>query len=332
MKKRLIIGLTINLLLLWLVIRKVNFHEFLEAIATAQVKYLIPAFLLTLVVCIFRSIRWRLLFSQVKEIKTYNLFSVIMVGFLANNLLPARLGDVVMAYLIGKKEDISKSLALGTIFLDRVLDVLTLIVFLTGTIIINPFPIWVKRIAITGILLLLFSALVIWLAVGKKDAFMRILQFCLKLLPSSLETKIHRLFVNFIDGLSVVKKFSILLKTLAVSIIVWSTLSLGVYLLFLSFEFPLSLGAALAVLTIVNLGLIIPSAPGFAGTFQFFCVAALGLFHIRESQALGFAIIYHLSHFLPTTIVGFYFLSKESLTINHLMFQRKTFMFDVKER
>lgn len=323
MKKKFIIGSIISLLLLWVAIRKVNFHEFMEAITTAQVKYLIPAFLLTLVVCIFRSVRWRLLFSQIKEIKTYNLFSVIMVGFLANNLLPARLGDVVMAYLIGKKEDISKSSALGTIFLDRILDVLTLIMFLTGTIIFNPFPIWVKRIVFIGMSLLLFLASITWIAVSKKDTFIRILQFFLKPLPFSLKTKILQLFNHFVDGLSVVKKFSILFKTLAVSIIVWFTLSLGVYLLFLAFDFSLSFGAALAVLTIVNLGLIIPSAPGFVGTFQFFCVAALGLFQIKESQALGFAVVYHLSQFLPTTLVGFYFLNKENLTLNRLTFVKE---------
>jgi uncharacterized protein (TIRG00374 family) len=324
MKKRFITGLIISVLLLWLAVRKVNFREFMEAITAAQVKYLVPAFALTLIVCIFRSVRWRLLFSQIKEIKTYNLFSVIMVGFLANNLLPARLGDVVMAYLIGKKEDISKSSALGTIFIDRALDVLTLIMFLTGAILINPFPIWVKRFGLTGILLSFFSALMIWIAVVKKDTCIRILDFLLIPLPSSLRTRFAKLSNHFIDGLAVVGKSSILIKSLAVSIMIWASLSLGVYLLFLAFKLPLGFGAALAVLTIVNLGLIIPSGPGFVGTFQFFCVAALGLYAVKESQALGFAVLYHLSQFLPTTLAGFYFLNRENLTLNRFGLVKET--------
>jgi len=78
------------------------------------------------------------------------------------------------------------------------------------------------------------------------------------------------------------------------------------------------------VIAIVNLGLIIPSAPGFLGTFQFFCVAALGLFQIKESQALGFSIMYHLSQFLPTTLVGFYFLNKENLSLSSFTLGQKT--------
>jgi uncharacterized protein (TIRG00374 family) len=247
-----------------------------------------------------------------------------MVGFLANNLLPARLGDVLMAYLIGEKEDISKSSALGTIFVDRALDVLILIIFLTGAIFINPFPMWVKRIGLIGILLLFFSAFMTWIAVARKDACIRILQFLLNPLPYSSKIRFGKLFNHFIDGLAVVRKSSILIKSLAVSIMIWATLSLGVYLLFLAFELPLGFGAALAVLTIVNLGLVIPSGPGFVGTFQFFCVAALGLYGVKESQALGFAVLYHLSQFLPTTLVGFYFLNRDNLTLNRLVLVKET--------
>lgn len=324
MKKKLILGVIISLVLLWLAVRKVNFQEFARAITNLKVSYLIPAFLLTLAVCIVRSVRWRLLFSQTKEIRIRSLLSVIMVGFLANNLLPARLGEVVMAYLIGKKEDISKSLALGTIFMDRILDVTTLMLLLAGTIVFNPFPVWVKQIALTGMILLIFSALATRMAVGNKEVFLSILKFCLKPLPSSLEKKILQIVGNFIDGLSVVKNLPILFKALVASVIIWSGLSLGVYLLFLSFGFSLSFGAALTVLAIVNLGLIIPSAPGFVGTFQFLCVLALGLFQISESQALGFAIVYHLSQYVPTTLAGFYFLGKENLTLSQLALGKKS--------
>jgi len=292
--------------------------------ATLQMRYLIPAFLLTLVVCIFRSLRWQLLFSQNKKVRIESLFSVIMIGFLANNVLPARLGEVVMTYLIGKKEDISKSLAFGTILLDRILDVTTLLLFLTGAILLTSFPPWVKRLALTGAILVLFSLLATWLAVRNKDAFLKALRFCLQPLQSSLRQKIPQMLSQFVDGLSVVNSGSIVFRAIAVSIMVWSVLSFGVYLLFLSFDFPLGLAAALTVIAIVNLGLIIPSAPGFLGTFQFFCVAALGLFQIKESQALGFSIMYHLSQFLPTTLVGFYFLNKENLSLSSFTLGQKT--------
>lgn len=330
MKKKLILGVIVSLVLFWLAVRKVNFQEFVKTVASLNVCYLIPAFLLTLAVCVVRSLRWRLLFSQTKDIRIQRLLSVIMVGFLANNLLPARLGDVTMAYLIGKKEDISKSLAFGTIIMDRVLDVTTLLLFLTGSIMLTPFPLWVKRIAFAGMLLLLIAAFFMWIAVWNKAMCMRILQFCLKLLPSSWNDTILGIFGNFVDGLSIVKNFPMLLKAIIASAVIWLGLALGVYLLFLSFGFSLNFGAALTVLIIVNLGLVIPSAPGFVGTFQFFCVIALGLFQIQQSQALGFAIVYHLSQYVPTTLAGFYFLGKENLTLSLLIVGEKTVNFSAR--
>jgi hypothetical protein len=88
---------------------------------------------------------------------------------------------------------------------------------------------------------------------------------------------------------------------------------------------PLNFSAAITVLTIVNLGIIVPSAPGFVGTFQFFCVAALGLYHITTSEALGFSVVYHLSQFLPTTILGIYFLNKENIEMKALAKPNTTF-------
>jgi uncharacterized protein (TIRG00374 family) len=330
MKKKLIFGVVISLFLLWLAVRKVDFEEFARAITNIKVFYLIPAFLLTLVVCIVRSIRWRLLFSQTKEIRISSLLSVIMVGFLANNLLPARLGEVVMAYLIGKKEDISKSLALGTIFIDRILDVTTLMMFLGGAIVFNPFPVWVKKIALTGMTLLIIAAVVMWLAVGRKDIFLRILRFCMKLLPTPLAEKILLICGNFVDGLTVIRNVPVFFKALLASILIWAALTLGVFLLFLSFGFSLGIGAALTVLAIVNIGLIIPSAPGFVGTFQFLCVIALGLFQVSESQSLGFAIVYHLSQYVPTTVAGLYYLGKENLTLSQLALEKKNLAYGVR--
>jgi uncharacterized protein (TIRG00374 family) len=321
MKKRFVISAVISLLFLWLAIRKVNFQEFKESLAAIQMGYLIPAFLITLVVCLFRSFRWRLLFSRTKSIEIGSLFSVIMVGFLANNLLPARMGEVVMAYLVGKKEGISKSLALGTIFLDRLLDVITLLLFLSGSILFlfNPLPVWVVRIEQVGVTLLIFSALLVWVSIAKKETSTRTLRFFLTPLPSSLRERILQIYVQFVDGLVVLKHRSVLIKALAVSTMVWLGLASGVYLIFLSFDLSsLSLSSAVVVLAIVNLGLIIPSAPGFVGTFQFFCVAALALFQVEGSKALSFAVIYHLSQFLPTTLVGLYFLNKENLSLGRI--------------
>ena len=318
MRNKIFIGITVSLVLLWLAVRHVDIGEFTRALSSAHLGYVSLAFLVTIVVCLFRAMRWRLLFLPTKTIGLHSLLSVIMVGFLANNLLPARLGEVAMAYLMNKKEAVGKSRSMGTIFLDRLLDVFTLVGFLLVSFLLYPYPFWVKRIALVGILLLVLFAILIWLALSRKDLCTRVLRFCLRLLPARLSERILQIFVMFVDGLSALQRPAVVIQAVFISVLVWAALAGGVYLLFVAFNFPLGFNAAVTVLVIVNLGLIVPSSPGFVGTFQFFCVAALGLFAIDKSHALSFSVAYHLSQWLPTTLWGLYYLNRENLKLSDL--------------
>ena len=320
MNKRLLIGITASLFFLWLAVRKVNFQEFGHALAQVRLGYVIPAFLLTLVVCLLRAYRWRLLFSEVKPIPVGRLLSVIMIGFLANNVMPARLGDLAMAHLMGSREDISRSLALGTIFIDRLLDVAALVLLLAMSVffLFSHVPTWIARIEILGALLLCGAFLVVWLSVARKESAARLLGFMVNPLPIALRDRVLQIYSRFVDGLAVLSRAPVLAKAVGLSVLIWLCLALGVYLIFLAFGFMMGPVAAVIVLAIVNLGLVIPSAPASIGTFQFFCVAALALFRIEESTALSFSVIYHLSQFVPTTLVGLYFLNRENLSFHRL--------------
>jgi uncharacterized protein (TIRG00374 family) len=318
MRSKFFVGMAISMLLLCLAVRQVNVHEFTEALAQVRMGYVLPAFLLTLGVCLFRAMRWRLLFSPAKRISLHDLFSVIMVGFLANNLLPARLGELAMIYLIDKKQAVGKSLSAGTILLDRLMDVSTLVMFLLVSFLLFPFPTWVKHLALIGTTFLALVAAFFWLALSRREVCVHALRFCSRLLPARMAERVLQIFVMFVDGLAVLQRVEIMLQVTVLSLLVWIGLGSTVYLLFLAFNFPLSFSAAIIVLAIVNLALTIPSSPGFVGTFQFFCVTALGLFAVDKSHALSFSLVYHLSQWLPTTLLGFYYLNKENLSLGRL--------------
>jgi len=297
-RNKIFIGITVSLVLMWLAVRHVDIAEFTRALSSAHLGYVLFAFMVTIVVCLLRAMRWQLLFLPTKTVGLHSLLSVIMIGFLANNLLPARLGEVAMAYLMNKKEAVGKSCSLGTIFLDRLLDVFTLVGFLLISFLLYPYPFWVKRIAVVGILLLVILAILVWLSLFRKELCTHVLMF--------------------VDGLSVMRRPTVVIQAVLISAMVWAALAGGVYLLFVAFNFPLGFNAAVTVLVIVNLGLIVPSSPGFVGTFQFFCVAALSLFAIDKSHALSFSVVYHLSQWLPTTLAGLYCLNRENLKLSDL--------------
>jgi len=318
MRSKFLFTVIISGVFLWLAVRQVNPVEFTQALVAAQPGYVALAFLLTLMVCVVRALRWRLLLSPTRDIPLQQLFPVLMIGYLANNLLPARLGDVAMAFLIHRKEAVGKSRAMGTILLDRLLDASTLVGLLAICLLLAPLPAWVKRIALVGIILLGLMILLAWLTLTHKAACNRALRSLMQLLPEHLVERILQSFGMFIEGLAALQNPRMMLRTVLLSILIWFSLAGGVYLLFLAFHFKLDIQIAVIVLAIVNLGLIIPSSPGFIGTFQFFCVAALGLFAIDRSHALSFAVVYHLSQWVPTTLVGYYYLNKENLSLARL--------------
>lgn len=130
MKWKLWLGIGISVLFLFLAFRKVNLHELKKALESANYIYLIPAILLTILSLWIRAFRWQYILQPVREIRVSSLFSATMIGFMANNLLPVRLGEFVRAYTIGEKERISKSSSLATIVVERIFDGITILSFL----------------------------------------------------------------------------------------------------------------------------------------------------------------------------------------------------------
>ena len=320
MSARLLLGIALSALLLWLAVRHVDVDEFYAALAAMRPLPAAAAFAVTLVVCGLRSLRWRLLFAPIKVIPLGDLLAVIMIGFLGNNLLPARLGDVSMVYLIDRKAGVGKSRAVGVIFIDRLFDVTTLVGLLLVSLLIAPAAPWVRSVAASGIMVLLVAFLVVGTLATQPARCRRWVGAVLgRLLPVAPAERVLRVYERFVTGLSVVRAPVTLVGAGLLSVLIWCCLALGVQLLFVAFGFALGLDAAFAVLAIVNLGLIVPSSPGFVGTFQFFCVAALALYGIDKSAALGFSVAYHLSQWLPTTLLGFYFLNRDHLSMKRLI-------------
>jgi uncharacterized protein (TIRG00374 family) len=312
-RARHLLGFAISAVCLWLAVRQVNATEFLHATASADPRYVALAAVLTVTVCVFRAARWRLLFSPTKDIPFSSLFSVIMIGFLANNVLPARLGELVMVFLVDRKEHVGKTRTAATIALDRFLDVATLVGFLTVAMFIAPVPDWVRRMAWIGIALLVLAAGTAWSLLAKRELWQRLADGMFAGLARRWSIRMPGTLAMLAEGLAVARDVRAMVRAVLLSVLVWTTLALAVFCLFVAFGFELSPLAAVTTLAIVNLGLILPSSPGFIGTFQLFCVISLGLFGIGDSAALSFATIYHLTQWLPTTLLGFYFLGKENL-------------------
>ncbi len=316
MTRRTWLGIAISALLLAIVLYRLDLREVGRALASANYLYVAVGMLLTVVVCLLRSLRWRFMFAPIRGVRIRDLFSVLMLGFLGNNVLPARLGDVGMVFFLSERTKVPKGLSLGIVVFDRFLDFMTLLFFLLAVTLVEvrSRPAWLENLRYLGSSVLLAGIVAVLLIVFCADAVTRLSERIARaVLPQRLAAFVTEQVSSFAAAFRAVKSSKWLPLVLLVSLAVWLTLGCGVFVLFRAVDLTLSFRAAITVLAIVNLGLILPSSPGFIGTFQFLCVVSLGLFGVSKESALGYSILYHATQFVPTTLLGLAVLHVEGI-------------------
>jgi len=318
------IGILISGIFVYFTFKGVDLKKFLSTLAGINYLYL-PLLLLLLFVAFYvRALRWRYLLGKEIKIKTHSLFSYIMIGFMANNVLPARIGEFVRAYIIGKKENISKSFAFSTIVVERVFDGMVVLLIFIPTIFLYPFPDPLPvRIKQAGFLMgLSFPLVLMFLIILKvhKEWVLRIVELIMKPLSPTLLAKTKQILSSFIQGLDILHRFNDLIIVLLYSLMIWIASALMFYVGFLCLNIPLPFYACFFVIGPVVMGLMIPASPGAIGTFHYPCKYALLLLLITkdESLAASYAFFMHMINYLPITSVGLLYLIKENISFGEL--------------
>jgi uncharacterized protein (TIRG00374 family) len=318
MKKRLIIGILVSLVFLYLAFRKVDWSELWQALEGANYWFIIPNVLLGIFSMWMRAFRWKYMVDPVKKVGLGRLFSSVMIGFMANNILPARLGEFVRAYSLGTKECISKSASFATIVVERLFDGISILFILWITLLLFPFPDWVKKASNLFLVMNLgILSLLIFLEI-KTESTRKFLQYIFRFLPHKLSTKAEEILLKFISGLKVFRDISSLIWILAWSILIWLVIGISNYFIFLVFDLHPPIQASFILLVIVSLGVMLPASPGFVGTFQFFCIVSLATFGYDKNVALPFSLVLHASSYFPVTLLGLYYLKREHLSLKTL--------------
>ncbi len=337
-KKHLIIGILIVALSSYYAFKNVSLSELANALKSVQYIYLLPAIALVALTFLFRAIRWRFLVGSVKEVKTVDLFSPLMIGFMGN-ILPARAGEFIRAYLLGKKENISFSAAFATIFVERLMDMLIFLILLLGVIFFSSsiFPQaadgtshplmgymvkfgWISFIGSVGIFS--FSVLLQY----KNDLAMKIVAFFTKPLPDKWKEKIVGLVLSFTDGLKILKDAKGFMASLFWTCMVWVAMVMTYYPMHLAFgigsDIPMMTSVLVVCLTIGIFISLFP-APAFLGSFQLACVVALHeIFGISKPVAASYGIVAWLVAMGFIIVVGLIFVVKDNISFVEISSKR----------
>jgi glycosyltransferase 2 family protein len=298
LKKNLLVGLSwsISPIFLYFALRDLNWSSVLAAFAKVSP---IAPIAMSGVYClgfVLRSWRWRLLLPR--RIVLEDSLAAVVLGYAANNVLPARLGEIVRAQAIGQKAKISRSLALASILVERVFDGLVLTGLLYLGIRGSAIPPWASSVGVLG-LSIFGGALIFVLLLGLTRSLW---ENKIELLPF---LKLHQVLQQFARGLTLVGRNRFLPLTIfGLSLSVWLVEGIMFYIAIEAFSLDVPKTVALFVMGLINLGILVPSAPGYIGTFQYFGLLAFSAWQVSSEEALACVVLIHTCQYLPITLWG----------------------------
>jgi uncharacterized protein (TIRG00374 family) len=259
---------------------------------------------------ILRAFRWKFLLNANSAPKVNQLFSVLMIGYFSNNIIPLRMGELVRAQLLGTNYNVNRARALATIVIERVCDMLTLLaLFGVSVLLYDVFPAWMKQGGIlTTILLLAISSL---LYIYRHKAAGIIAQMRSRPSSNRLSKKLATGMENFGLGLGVLTDRKTVIIVLSLSVVIWAVVIVSIDMVLQSFSMQLSLFASIFVAVMVGLGMLLPAPPGNIGVYEGFAMLALVPFGIEREAALSFSLVLHFLELAITMSIGFVCLVRE---------------------
>jgi hypothetical protein len=300
----------------------VNLRQLLEAFTEMDYRYLLAAVTVTFAGYYMRAVRWKYLLIPIKKTAMRNLFPATIIGYMANNILPARLGEFVRAYVLGDKERIDKSAVFATLVLDRLLDGLTVLVLLVITLFTIKLPTGKEEVqksleygGYVSLVACLFLAA--FLAVIKINMTW-VLQFIGRLLkpfPERFTVKVLPLCGSFLQGIRFSSRPLHILALFVTSIVTWAMAVWTVNLTLHAFSIALPITAAMFVLIFLVIAVMVPASPGAVGTYHFACVYALMAFNLPKEKALSVALVVHAINFFPVILLGLFYLVRDRISL-----------------
>lgn len=265
-------------------VKNLDMSSMRRALGSMNSAWIYPIVILNFVVISLKALRWQITFKPVKDIRFLMIFKVLVIGFMANNVLPARLGDILRIYLMGKDAVVSKITATTTLIADRAIEVVSFLILAAGLVLFADVPEWIK----TGLIITLFITMT---------------AYTLLLIYSAKEVE-RPFFKKLQDGIQSLRQPKYVTLGIIASLLSWILQAFLIYMTQLAFGVVLPVWGTFLVLVAVNLAIALPSAPSNIGTFEFACILAYTYLGVDKSLGLLIGITYHLLQVVPVTLAG----------------------------
>lgn len=289
-------------------------HRLAEVFAQVHYPYLLIATAICLFLFAIRAVRWHYLLLPNARIAFAPLFSATMIGFMANNVLPVRAGEFVRAYVLSKKRLLPIGLTLATLAVERLFDMLCLLLMFILTFHLSPHPSWVTNVGIAATLITIIFITFLLSAILVPSRFTALLTLGSRFLPQHAREKSVGFLASFVVGLGALRHAKSILIIFLLSIFHWFLFGVAVGIGLRSFHISVPAEGPYFILSVVSLGLVIPSSPGFVGTYQWFMEKGLSVYSVPKYLSFPFSVGFHLVLYVPTTVIGLAYFFRENLS------------------
>jgi glycosyltransferase 2 family protein len=317
-------GILISVVAVWFSMRDVNPSAVWQALRGANYLGFVAAVATTLVGFWIRALRWRSLIAAPRPLKLESLFSATMIGFMANNVLPLRLGEFVRPWALARREGLSRSTLFATVVVERAVDMITLLAILGIALLVHPISAATEagRMVQAGAGVLVATCIVLTVFVVMLERQPRLAHAAVGALtsplPEKLRAKAIHILTHFVEGLGLFRDLRRLSWVFLLSFLMFGVVVLGLQASMWALGIELPWYAGLIMLVITAIGIMVPAAPGYIGTMNVACIAGLALLRVGKDLAVPFSWFYWASQWAPVTLVGLWCLQREGLSLKSL--------------
>jgi glycosyltransferase 2 family protein len=315
------LGILISAVFLYLALRGMDLRQAWDAIKTARYLWLVPGVAIYFVGVWARAWRWHYLLRPIKKVPTRTMFPIVCIGYMGNNIYPARAGELLRAAVLKNREDVPISASLATIIVERIFDGVVMLAFvflnlpeltrLTGNSgfvgNIHDLTIWAAGIFIGALIIFILAAMFPKTAERWAEFLIN------RIVPVKFRAQTFSIVCKFLEGLESLRSPMNGLMVFLTSVLIW-LLETGKYWFVMhAFDFNVSFFALMLMNGIGNLATTIPSAPGYVGTFDATLIAVLVAYFVPRGVAAGYTGVLHVALWFPITILGAYYYLRQPL-------------------
>jgi glycosyltransferase 2 family protein len=299
-----VLGTAVTLVSAYLALRNVDFAEVWDTLKSSEYWWLLPALAVMALSIVVRVVRWRFLFVRDRRPPFWPLTEALLIGHFFNTVLPARAGDLARVGAINIRAGTSKAEALATVVVERVFDVLALLLLLFVALPWLPEVTWVRTAAIVAVILGIGFAVCVAVLTLYGERPLHFLMKPLGRLPFLSEHRLEHAAANLSTGLMGLRRAHLGGISFLLTLISWLLFALSFWIVTFCFDLGLPFGAGLLVVIATGFSLALPAAPAGIGVFEAATVVALSAYGVPKSEALSYALVLHALNIIPFLVAG----------------------------